>query len=397
MSILSGIATNGAFTVSGGGAAARSQLASSAIARGAKLMRDGQFREAIPEFQRAIGYQPDSSVAQRYIARAYQRLGDREQALNAYRRGVSVAPDSIEARTDLARAYQQYGRLEEAEKEFLAIQRRDPNSVSTTATLGYMMLGQKRFGEAEAQFQRLVRMTPKDSGAHRALGQLRNEQGRHSEAIAHLKRALTLDVRDVGSQAELGRAYIGLGETDRAETIVEDLYRTGSDQASAHAYQLQLEMFTPQFSFLDPGSTTFRSTLGPNTALSTIDPSLADPGATKRMELVLTFNQGMDAASVQNIYNWGISKANGGPAGFYNFGVTQNPSREVSLRPLPVSVRYDPVTKKAHIYFDITQNAMGDGVMDPSHWVFQFRGTDAAGNPMDPRGDQYSGRVGGPF
>lgn len=397
MSVLSGIGTTGAFAATANAGATRSQLAGAAIARGAKLMRDGQYREAIPEFQRAIGYEPRSSVAQRYIGRAHALLGEREQAVNAYRRGVSVAPDSVDARTDLARIYQQYGRLDEAEKEYLAVQRLDRNSVPTAATLGYLYLGQGRHAEAEAQFQRLARLAPRDPGSHRALGQVRLEQGRPQEAIAYLKRALAISPRDAGALADLGRAHIGLGDLDRAEALVEDLYRQGSDQAAAYAYQLQLEMLTPQIAYLDPGTTTFRSTLGPNTALSTLDESLAVPGASKRFELVLTFNQAMDAASVQNIYNWDISRAQGGPAGFYNFGVTQHPDREVALRPLPVAVRYDPVTRKAHIYFDITQNAQGNGVMDPSHWVFRFRGTDASGNPMDPRGDQYSGSVGGSF
>lgn len=397
MSVLAGIATTGAFSARTGAAAQRSQLASAALARGAKLMRDGQYREAIPEFQRAIGYQPGSSVAQRYIGRAYARLGEREQAVNAFRRGVAVDPQSVEARTDLARIYQQYGRVGEAEQEYLAVQRQDPSSTSVSATLGYLYLGQGRHAEAEAQFQRLARLAPRDAGSYRALGQVRNEQGRHEEAITYLKRALAIDPRDPGSLADLGRAYVGLGDNERAETLVQDLYRLGSTQASAYAYQVQVEMFTPQIAYLDPGSSTFRSSLGPNTPLTTLDPAFETPGATKRMELVLTFNQGMDAASVQNIYNWGISRANGGEAGFYNYGVTQNPDRQVSLRPFPVAVRYDPVTKKAHVYFDITQNALGNGLIDPSHWVFQFRGTDASGNPMDPRGDQYSGSVGGAF
>lgn len=397
MSVLSGISVDGVFSVSSNAVAQRGQLANSSLARGAKLMRDGQYEEAIAEFQRASGYQPGSSLAHRYIGRAYARLGNAEQAVKAYQRGVAVEQDSIEARTNLAHAYQQYGRLAEAEKEYRSLQSRDPGSVSVAASLGYLYLGQQRYSEAEGQFQRLARLAPGDPGSYRALGQLRNEQGQHSEALGYLKRALSIAPSDPASLAEMGSAYVGLGDTDRADTIVADLYRIGSDPANAYAYQLQLEMFTPQIAFLDPGSSTFRSSLGPNTALSTLDPALAEPGATRRLEIVFSFNQAMDAASVQNIFNWNIGRASGGEAGYYNYGVTQNPGREVALKPLPFAVRYDPITKKAHVYFDITQNAAGDGLMDPSHWVFRFGGTDASGNPMDPRGDQYSGSVGGPF
>lgn len=397
MSILSGIGGDSVFAAASQSTVSRSQLASAALARGAKLMQDGQYREAIPEFQRAIGYQPDSSVAQRYIGRAYALLGEREQAVNAYRRGVSVAPDSIDARLDLARIHQQYGQLEKAEEQYLAVQRRDPSSVSITASLGYLYLGQGRFAEAETQFQRLVRLTPNDSGARRAIGQLRNEQGRYDEAVVELERALRLDARDAGALSDLGFAYFGLDDRERAEAVLEELYRFETDEANALAYQLQLEMFTPEIGFLDSARSTFRSSLGPNTSLATLDDKLAEPGETRRFEMVFTFNQPMDAASVQNQFNWSISRANGGEAGLYNYGVTQNPGREVSIKPVPFAVRYDAENNRAYVYFDITQNATGDGVMDPSHWVFRFSGTDAAGNPMDPRGDEYSGSAGGAF
>jgi len=395
MSVLSGVGGDSVFAAASQAGASRSQLASAALARGAKLMKDGQYREAIPEFQRAIGFQPDSSVAQRYIGRAYALLGEKEQAVHAYRRAVSVAPDSLDARLDLARIHQQYGQLDQAEKQYLAVQQRDPRSVSVTASLGYLYLGQGRFAEAETQFQRLVRLTPNDPGARRAIGQLRNEQGRHSEAVIELQRALAIDPRDAGALSDLGVAYFRLDDRDRAETVVEELYRFETDQASALAYQLQLEMFTPEIAYLDSARSTFRSSLGPGTPLATLDPKLSEPGESHRFEMVFTFNQPMDAASVQNQFRWSITRAAGGEAGLYNNGINRDPGREVSIKPIPFAVRYDPETNRAHVYFDIKQNAAGNGVMDPSHWVFRFSGTDAAGNPMDSRGDQYSGSVGG--
>ena len=80
-------------------------------------------------------------------------------------------------------------------------------------------------------------------------------------------------------------------------------------------------------------------------------------------------------------------------SGVYNHGANLNPDREVGIMPLPFSVRYDPEKQTATVYFQVRQNANGDGRIDPSHWVFQFGGRDASGNLMDRRGDQYSGYV----
>ena len=39
--------------------------------------------------------------------------------------------------------------------------------------------------------------------------------------------------------------------------------------------------------------------------------------------------------------------------------------------------------------FRVSQNANGNAVMDPSHWVFSFGGMDVSGRSMDPGADQY--------
>ena len=113
--------------------------------------------------------------------------------------------------------------------------------------------------------------------------------------------------------------------------------------------------------------------------------------------MVFRFNQAMELVSVQNAMKWSISKAPGGAGGVYNNGVTLYPAREVEIMPIPLAVRYDPVTREATVYFRITQNATGDGLIDPQHWVFKFSGTDANGNPMDPRGDEYDGFARKPY
>jgi len=56
-----------------------------------------------------------------------------------------------------------------------------------------------------------------------------------------------------------------------------------------------------------------------------------------------------------------------------------------------VSVVYDQDSQTADVDFRVTQNASGNGTLDPSHLVFAFQGLDAYGKAMDPSKDQYSG------
>jgi len=69
----------------------------------------------------------------------------------------------------------------------------------------------------------------------------------------------------------------------------------------------------------------------------------------------------------------------------------------VTIAPIPVSVRYNPLTNQATLYFRVSQNALGNGVLDPSHWVFGFDGTDVNGRAMDPNHDQFDWWNGKPF
>jgi hypothetical protein len=63
----------------------------------------------------------------------------------------------------------------------------------------------------------------------------------------------------------------------------------------------------------------------------------------------------------------------------------------VTVSSIPVSVVYDQNSQTADVKFRVTQNASGDGTLDPSHLVFAFHGLDAYGKAMDAAADQYSG------
>jgi hypothetical protein len=103
------------------------------------------------------------------------------------------------------------------------------------------------------------------------------------------------------------------------------------------------------------------------------------------------FNKDMDPQSVQNISNWFISKSTSSETGgAYNWGLAVKPT-EANISPLPISVIYNPDTLTASVSFKITQNAAGDGTLDPSHIMFKFSGLDTYKNSMDLSADQYSG------
>ena len=72
-------------------------------------------------------------------------------------------------------------------------------------------------------------------------------------------------------------------------------------------------------------------------------------------------------------------------------------AKEADLPNKPLSVVYNSITREATIKFQLSQNATGDAVIDPSHVVFSFTGKDAAGRDMDVTANKMDGFTITPF
>jgi len=99
----------------------------------------------------------------------------------------------------------------------------------------------------------------------------------------------------------------------------------------------------------------------------------------------------MENASVENPFNWMISRASwGSNGGAYNYGLPV-PQTEVTLPAFPTRITYDPQNLKAEVFFTVTQNSSANGTLDPSHIIFRFYGQDAYGNSMNLSRDEFGG------
>ncbi|MFB3909683.1 MAG: tetratricopeptide repeat protein [Candidatus Eisenbacteria bacterium] len=377
--------------------AQRESIAYSALGRGATRFAAKEYDLARIEFQRAVAFKPDLIEAQRYLGATFAAQGRTEEAVLAYRRAVQVDPAATEAREDLARLYMTNERYPEAEQEFLQIAKLHPTWAGPAASLGHIYLATGRLAEAETQLAKAVRLSPNEAAAHYSLGLVFHQEGRYREAVSEFERAIQRDRGYAAAYADLAYSYLALEQPEMAESQVQTLLSLQTEEATALAGEVQLTMYTPKILFQDATSSSFPSRLGPGTSLADLDPTLAAAGASETFTIVLQFNQRMDIGSVQNVYNWSIRKATGGPGGAYNYGANLFPQADAAVSPIPVSVSYDPRTYRATIRFRILQNAAADARIDPSHLVFQFRGTDVSGNSMDPSGDEYDGSAGSAF
>lgn len=372
-------------------------LGSTALGRGAAQVQQGNYEAAISDFKRAVAYDPTLVAAYRNLGRVYQMLGRGDEAVAAYERGIAADRSSDVTRQDLASYYMTNGRYAEAEEQLQVIVRNNPNAAGPVASLGHIYMTQGRYAEADQKFERVLQLMPRDAAAHYSMGVLRARQGELGEAIDQLTLATELRPKYAAAMADLAYAYFDNGEKDKASELLQALWDLGTDESQVLAATVSEYMATPKILFPDYLHSTFNTLLGPGTSLSTLDPSLATPGASATFTMTFQFNGDMDPNSVQDIWNWNISKAAGGEPGVYNHGANLHPENEAYIMPYPLAVSYDPVKQTATLYFRVSQNATGNAVMDPSHWVFRFDGTDVSGRSMDPDYDQYAHGARGPF
>jgi hypothetical protein len=136
---------------------------------------------------------------------------------------------------------------------------------------------------------------------------------------------------------------------------------------------------------------TFLYMMPSKTRLSVMNEYLENADAEMTFKMVFQFDKQMDRESVENEFNWNITRATGaGPGQAYNYGFPI-PDTEIKPPLFPEHVYYDADSLTATVYFKIQQNADANGTIDPSHIEFKFSGTDIFGYAMNTKYDQFTG------
>lgn len=367
------------------------QLANTALSQGMDLYRDGKYAQAAEAFRRSVALSPTSPYAQTsadYMASSYIKIGRIDKAAEAYKTSMQLDPTSDAPVVKLANLYFAEGRHREALIQYEKAVRINP-SANNYFSLGQTHLALEEYHRAESAFSRVARMEPDSPNGYYGLGQAYNKMARHDDAVLRFKAAIEKDEDFYAARAELGYTYADMGRMDEAQALVDFLEESDADLAdtlSRYMYKVD----PPQFMFAS-ASGSFPKSLPMRTPLSALDSYLSNANAVQTFTMEFQFSKKMDRESVENIYNWSISRANGeNLLAKYNFGFSI-PDTEVAPKAYPDHVYYDSQNLTAKLTFSIRQNDTADGTIDPAHIVFKFDGKDIYGNKMNKDYDEYSG------
>ncbi len=142
--------------------------------QGNEFVENGQFEEAIAEYEAALALEPDHVSALTNLGVAYYNTEQFEQAIAQYQEALQKAPDDAAVRSNLAAAYVRVGALDTALQEY----------------------------------QRAVELEPDLAQAHFGLAVVYIEMGDTAKAIESLERFQALDTGEDSMATDLARQYL---------------------------------------------------------------------------------------------------------------------------------------------------------------------------------------------
>ena len=392
MDLLSGVSADQLFVTSLQQQSQLETLSNNALSSGIDKYLRKEYEAAAKDFEKSINLYPTSSFsadATKYLAQTYLRLEKTDKAIEAYKRGIQLNPERDDLRTDLGNLYFAEDRYDEALREYKEAVRVNPSSSSNHYSLGQGYLKLEKFNEAEQEFRTVLRLEPASPYGDYGLGLTDSKRENYETAIENFENAVRKNSQFFDAYAEIGYALADMGEIDKAQEMVEYLEDKDADLSETlSSYINKVEPPKILFAF---GSSTFGYNLSVKTPVAVLDSYFENAGASKSMTMKFMFNKDMDRSSIENPFNWSISRSMGaGDGSAYNFGLAI-PETEVALPSFPDYVLYDSRTQTATVAFTVTQNETADGTIDPSHIVFKFNGKDVNGIAMDSGHDEFSG------
>lgn len=367
-------------------------LANNALGQGIDYYQSGDYENAIKSFKKSAGLAPfsdNSARAYDYMAKAYLAQDKVDEAIKTYEEAIRIYTVRDEFHLALGDIYTKLDEHDAALAEYKLAVKFNKNSAQNRYSLGQSYLDNGLFSEAREQLQISAKMSTNSAYGYYGLGQAARATGDYQDTIIQLEKAISVDRDFEQSYLELGYTYADMGDVQKATEQLSILSAKGSPLTTALRQYMSL-VAKPEI-LNAVGKDGFVTFFGAATSLGIMNSDLAEPDSAKLVSLNVVFSKDMDISSIQNPYNWRISRASIEQNGIFYNGGMPIPETEANILPIPEYITYNDKTNTASVRFLISQNAAGNATLDPAHIVFKFIGTDTYGKAMDPSADEYSG------
>lgn len=184
--------------------------------RGVAAYRQGRFREAFGDLERAAQLAPDASEILDHLGAAAAAIEDWPRAAECFREALRIDPKSSDAAYNLAKVCRAQNDDRQAVELLRFACESRPTFWEAYANLANALRDVGSWAEAEAAYREALALRPGVARTWNHLGVAYLRQRRYAEAREAFERALACDAGHVEARINLGNVLRAVGELDAA-------------------------------------------------------------------------------------------------------------------------------------------------------------------------------------
>ena len=192
------------------------------------LYKQGQFRDAIAEFQKVVAEFPEHSDSWKFIGLAYYQLQDYKSAIAPLEKSLAIKRKEGRNDPDLFRALGQaqiaLRHYDQALPYFETLVRAQANVAANFYMLGVTYANLNRAEEASEAFNKALKLDPKDGESWHYLGVQYFRNGRLAEAVAALRSGLSVEPKNTEMMGLLAESLLRQGGNEADEKKAAGLF-----------------------------------------------------------------------------------------------------------------------------------------------------------------------------
>jgi len=187
---------------------------------GVLLAKQGQYSEAIHEFEAADALQPGTFEILHNLGHAYLQSGEYVKALDILNRALKLSPDSVETLYFMAQAYANQSKDLDALDLLVRARKLAPRNTNAILLTARLSMKQGFYGDAIPLLEEGLKVDPRRPDLLAALGESYFVSGKVDQALPTFQKLLEVDPSS-RSYAFLGATYRHLGRFEVAEKYLQ--------------------------------------------------------------------------------------------------------------------------------------------------------------------------------
>lgn len=198
-------------------------------------MSDARLDQTIDLLQTQLLLRPNDPQKRFLLGNALRNNGQVKDAIANYQRAITAKPEFVDAHYNLGLAYRQSGDYELAIGSFDAVIARDPKHADALRQRAQILAQLDRDDEAVKAYEALLAVAPDDGEAPREAGRRRFGKGQYPQAAELLARAVELESDRPDIALLLGLALHRIGQVEHAHAALGRYLRLGGKSPVAFA------------------------------------------------------------------------------------------------------------------------------------------------------------------